>query len=181
MRKNCPDREDIFMLAKGMTSEREALAHITNCAGCRKIFESYRRLDDVLEQWNPDAQASPWFDARVRAAASQPQARGMRGFFGLELNRWLAAPVLAALLVMVGVIAFRHSPPPVPVKPVTQVAAVHPAVAPAQAAKPAPAAPQSGAQEVSMYQNLSVLEDYDMLAGFDVISELPKGSSKVAD
>ncbi len=185
MKKHCLDREEIFLLTQGMAGEREAagmMAHVESCADCRKVFESYRRLDDVLAQWNPPAEPSPWFDARVRtAAASRPQARGSSGFLGLALNRWLALPVLASLLVVVGLIALRRTPRVTPpAHAVQSTAAVHVPAPPAQAVK-APAAPQTGAQEVNMYKNLSVLEDYDMLAGFDVISELPKGSSKVAD
>ena len=189
MRRRCLEREDIFALAQGMVDEREAsemTAHVEICADCRGILQSYRRLDSVLDQWNPAAEPSPWFDARVRAAAASGKpARAARGFFGLGLNRWLALPVLASLLVVAGVVTFRR-PWVTPVRPVAvpaATAAATPAVSapPVRAADKIPLAPQTGAQEVNMYQNLSVLEDYDMLAGFDVISELPKGNSKVAD
>jgi len=36
-----------------------------------------------------------------------------------------------------------------------------------------------GEEELNLYQNLAVLEDYDLLAEFDLLSELPKGESKV--
>jgi anti-sigma factor RsiW len=183
MRTRCLKREQIFALAEGMADERERsamTAHVQSCADCRKTFEEYRRLDDVLEQWNPAADPSPWFDARLRAeAASRGSARSARGFFGLAFNRWLAVPILASLLVVAGLIAYRHALHRIPAHP-AQVAAAHVPPA-AEAVRRSAVAPQNGAQELSMYQNLSVLEDYDMLAGFDVISELPKGSSKVAD
>ena len=183
MKTRCLKREEIFALAEGMTDERERsamTAHVQSCADCRKVFESYHRLDDVLEQWNPAADPSPWFDARLRAeAASRSSAR--TAFFGLTFNRWLTVPVLASLLVVAGLIAYRRAPHRVPAHP-APLAAAHVPSAPAQTQSQMPAAPQNGAQEVSMYQNLPVLEDYDMLAGFDdVISELPKGSNKVAD
>ena len=184
MKTRCLKREEIFALAEGIADERERsamTAHVQSCADCRKVFESYHRLDDVLEQWNPAADASPWFDARLRAAAASRQpARDVGGFFGLAFSRWLAIPVLASLLVVAGVIAYRRAPHGAPAHP-AQVAAVHVPAAPSQTRSHTPAPPQNGAQELSMYQNLSVLEDYDMLAGFDVISELPKGSNKVAD
>lgn len=183
MKNDCLQRERIFELAEGMTGKREAasmMAHLENCAECRKVLASYQRLDDVLSQWNPPAEPSPWFDARVRAAASGRAARGARGFFGLSLDRWLAVPVLASLLVLAGVIALRR-PAGVKVHPAPVTAAAQVSAPPGQAANQPPAPPETGAQEVNMYQNLSVLEDYDMLAGFDVISELPKGSGKVAD
>jgi hypothetical protein len=182
MKKRCPEREEIFALAQGMTSERdssEVMAHVNQCGGCRAMFESYRRLDDVLDHWNPAAEPSPWFDARVRAAARE-SAGAARGFFGLDLNRWLALPVLASLLLVAGVVTFRR-PARVVAPHVQAPVATHVSISPAQATNQTPPPPpQSGAQEVNMYQNLSVLEDYDMLAGFDVISELPKGH-KVAD
>lgn len=185
MKNHCLEREQIFELAQGMSGKREAasmMEHLGNCAECRKVFASYQRLDGVLSEWNPPAGPSPWFDARVRAAVASGRApRSASGFFGMGLNRWLALPVLASLLVLVGVLALRHRSR-VNVRPAPPaVAAVHVPAPPARAQIRAPAAPQTGAQEVSMYQNLSVLEDYDMLAGFDVISELPKGSGKVAD
>jgi len=182
MKNHCLQREQIFELAEGMTGERETAsmrAHLENCAECRKVLAGYQRLDGVLSKWNPPVEPSPWFDARVRAAASE-RVRGTTGFFGLTLNRWLAVPALASLLVVVGVIALRR-PARVNLQPAPVRAAARVSTPPARAADQLPAAPQTGAQEVNMYQNLSVLEDYDMLAGFDVISELPKGSGKVAD
>lgn len=184
MKNRCLKREDIFALAQGLAGERAAsamTAHVEGCPDCRRVLDGYRRVDDVLDGWNPAAEPSPWFDARVRAAAaSQSPARAARGFFGLDLNRWLALPVLASLLVVAGAVIVRR-PSGVTVKrpAVVQVATV--ASPPVQTVNRTASTPQTGAQEVKMYQNLSVLEDYDMLAGFDVISELPKGTSKVAD
>jgi hypothetical protein len=159
----------------------EMRAHVESCANCRTVFDGYRKVDDVLDRWSPEAEPSPWFDARVRTAvASRQPARAARGFFGLDLNRWLALPVLASLLVVAGVVTFRR-PSRVPIHPVVVPAASTVAVPAARAVSTAPAAPQSAAQELKMYQDLSVLEDYDMLAGFDVISELPQRNKKVAD
>lgn len=180
MKSQCLERERIFALAQGMLGAREqseSRAHVESCSACRKVFESYRALDAMLDEWSPAAEPSPWFDARLRAAvASAKPARSTQGFFGLALNRWLALPVLASVMIIVAVVTFRTSRPPAPVVPAAPVAA--PA---APGVSSAAAAPQTAAQELKMYQNLSVLEDYDMLAGFDVISELPKGNEKVAD
>lgn len=172
MSVNCVGREQLFAMAQGMLSGRDVRrtkAHLETCAACRQVLEGYRRLDAVLDEWKPAAEASPWFDARVRAAvASVKPARPSRGFLGLVWNHWIAAPALAALLVALGVIVLRnarlHSE-----KPATAVTAMTPA--PSEAA----------AQELKMYQDLPVLEDYDMLAGFDVISELPKGKDNAVD
>jgi hypothetical protein len=175
---NCVGREQLFAMAHEMLSGREVKrvkAHVEACAGCRQALEGYRRLDTILDEWKPAAEASPWFDARLRAAvASVEPARPSRGFFGLAWNHWIAAPALAALLVASSLIALRyarlHSGRP--------EAARAPA-APLTAVTPAPS--QAAAQELKMYQNLPVLEDYDMLAGFDVISELPKGKDNAVD
>jgi hypothetical protein len=178
MKSICLKREDIFALSPGMLAEREAndaKEHLEGCANCRKVFEDYLRLDSILEGWAPAAEPSPWFDARLRAAvAAAKPASASPGFrtWSLAWTRWLALSALAAMLV--GALVTRHhlrlqhqrsAPAPVQV---------------AQTQRP-PAVASEAAQELKMYQNLPVLEDYDMLANFDVISELPKGSSKVAD
>lgn len=53
MKSNCIEREKIFALAQGMLSgrqERKVKAHVEGCAGCRQVFEGYRRLDGLLEE-----------------------------------------------------------------------------------------------------------------------------------
>ncbi|HEY6293678.1 MAG TPA: zf-HC2 domain-containing protein [Terriglobia bacterium] len=191
MKSNCMKREQIFALAESMLSAREeeqARAHLAGCEDCRKVFESYRRVDSVLDEWMPEAEPSPWFDARMRAAvAAAGSANRSRGFLGLTLNRWLALPAMASLLVITGVVAYRDlrsrpSGGPGNTAAVTSAARAVQAAPAAQVASPAGApAHEAATQELKMYQNLPVLEDYDMLAGFDVISELPKGSGKIAD
>jgi Putative zinc-finger len=175
MKGRCVEREKIFALAQGMLSgrqERKVKAHVEGCADCRRVFEGYRRLDGLLEEWNPAVEPSPWFDARVRAAVASAEAgRPSYGFFGLAWNRWLAAPVLAALLVLAGIAVLRTSS----LHPVVRSEAVPVSPVTAQVKSPA-----SGAQS-KIDENLSLLEDYDMLSSFDVISELPKGNNKVAD
>jgi len=199
MKSRCMNREQIFALGHGMLSarqEEQTRLHLAGCAECRKVFESYRSLDAVLDEWRPEAEPSPWFDARLRASlAMAGETARSRGFWGLTLNRWLALPAVALLLLMAGVATYRSLRPPragapggkapAPVTAAVPVPSPTPATAGApalQVASTAPApAPQTATQELKMYQNLPVLEDYDMLAGFDVISELPKGSGKVAD
>lgn len=179
MKNACMKREQIFAFSQGMLPEREesdARAHLEGCGVCRGVLEGYRRLDCVLGEWTPATEPSPWFDARVRAATAAAQSAGsQRGFFGLNVNRWLVTPALAALLVASSVVIFRDSrtrPPALPSQATTaNVATV----------TVAPRASQAGAQELKLYQNLLVLEDYDMLADFDVISALPQGNHRVAD
>jgi Putative zinc-finger len=175
MKSHCIERERIFALAQGMLSgrqERKVKMHVEGCASCRQVFEGYRSLDGLLEEWNPAAEPSPWFDARVRAAVASAEARRPSySFFGLAWNRWLAAPVLAALLILAGIAVLRTP-------------SLHPVARPeAVPASPVTAQVKSPASEAQskMDENLSVLEDYDMLNSFEVISELPKGNNKVAD
>ena len=181
MKDNCLKRERIFALAQRMLSEREeeeAKAHVQRCENCRKALEGYRGLSTLLAEWQPAAEPSPWFDARVRAAVTSAQSKGAaRGFLGLRWNRWLALPALASLVLIIGVVTLRNGRWPRAGGVRNDTAAV---VVPAQHPKLALPASQA-AQELRMYQNLSVLEDYDMLADFDVIPELSKGSHKVAD
>ncbi|HEV2382300.1 MAG TPA: zf-HC2 domain-containing protein [Terriglobia bacterium] len=181
MRNNCVEREKIFALAQHLCSgreEQEVSAHVEACESCRSVFQSYQRLDSVLDEWAPTGEPSPWFDARLRAAVAAQAARPAPSFWSPSWSRWMAAPALAALLLVATVVVIRNA----------RVAdgsgagsGSHGAMV---AAKPnAGSAPQAQAasQELKMYQNLPVLEDYDMLADFDVISELPKGSHKLAD
>jgi len=174
------DREKIFALAQNMLSgreQKEVAAHLDNCQACRSVFQSYQRLDSVLDEWSPAAEPSPWFDARLRAAVTAQVTQRSPSFLGLSWSRWMAAPALASLLLVSTLVVLRNGRLPkygggsgthettVAVKPV--------AATTTQA--------QAATQELRMYQNLPVLEDYDMLANFDVISELPKGNHKIAD
>ena len=175
MKSRCVEREEIFALAKSMLSgrkERTVRVHVESCPACRQVFEGYRGLDSLLEEWKPETGPSPWFDARVRAAVARAEAdRPSYGFFGHTWIYWLAVPVLAALLVIAGV-AVLHN---LALHPVARPMAVVARAVPAQASRPAIPA------QSKMDENLSVLEDYDMLSSFDVISELPKGNNKIAD
>ena len=181
MKNACMQTELLFALSHGMLSERdeqEGRRHLHSCASCREVFESYRRLDAVLDEWSPAAEPSPWFDARLRAAAAASRpARSIRSFLGFGRDSWMAAPALAALLAAASVVIIRdarlRSPSPAPPAAPVSVASTLPPEAAARS--------QAGAQEIKLYQNLPVLEDYDMLADFDVISDLPQGSHKVAD
>lgn len=179
MRNTCPKREDIFALSQGILAEREmksVKAHLGDCVTCRNLFERYLRLDSVLDGWMPAVEPSPWFDARLRAAlASLTPASASTGFrwLGSSWARWLALSGVTVCL-LAGAVLTRHT---------LRLHRQQSSAAVTQVARSEkPNAVQSeAAQELKMYQNLPVLEDYDMLANFDVISELPKGSSKVAD
>jgi len=200
MKSHGVKREQIFALAHGLLSarqEEQTRAHLAGCLECRKVFEGYRSLDSVLDEWKPEAEPSPWFEARLGASlASAGSATRSRGIWGLTLNRWLALPAMGLVLVIAGAVAYRSfRPHPAGGRggtaPVTAAAPASPHTLSTSAPAAGPAVqvasttaaprPEAATQELKMYQNLPVLEDYDMLAGFDVISELPKGSGKVAD
>ncbi len=179
MKGACPKPEDVFALSQGILPEREmksAKAHLENCAICRDLVERYRRLDSVLDGWAPAAEPSPWFDARLRAAVAAVKpasASPSLGLWGSSWARWLALSALTTCL-LAGAVLTRHT---LRLHRQQSSAAVTEV---ARSEKPN-AVQSEAAQELKMYQNLPVLEDYDMLANFDVISELPKGSNKVAD
>jgi len=179
MKNKCPNREDVFALSQGMLAQQEekyVKCHLEECADCRKVFEGYRRLDAVLDGWAPGAEPSPWFDARLRAALARAKPASASPSFGQWVSswtRWVALSALTAML-LAGAVVARHN-----LRLQHQQRALA-AIQVAQTVKPA-AVQSEAAQELKMYQNLPVLEDYDMLANFDVISELPKGSAKVAD
>jgi hypothetical protein len=179
MKNRCLEREKIFALAQQMLSGREqqeTSAHIESCANCRNLLRTYQHLDVVLDEWSPAAQPSPWFDTRLRAALAA-QAERRQSFWAPSWSRWMAAPALASLLLVASIVVLRQgSLVNHPLSHAATKAAVVTAPAPASVAKA-----QVTDNELKMYQNLPVLEDYDMLADFDVISELPKGTHKIAD
>jgi predicted anti-sigma-YlaC factor YlaD len=180
MKNQCLEREKIFALAQQMLAGRElqeARGHVEGCESCRNLFQSYHRLDAILDEWSPAAEPSPWFDPRLRAALAA-KAERPSGLLGLSWSRWMAAPALASLLVVASIVMLRQGR-------VLNHPQSSAATAKVAAVTAPPAAPVAKAQvtndELKMYQNLPVLEDYDMLADFDVISELPKGTHKIAD
>jgi predicted anti-sigma-YlaC factor YlaD len=181
MKNNCVEREKIFALAQQMLSGREqqeVSAHLGTCEKCRGVLHGYQRVDSLLDEWSPPAEPSPWFDARLRAAVAREPRRPSLGFLGLDWSRSMAAPAMASLVLVAGLIVIRdarmadRSRPGSPAKAVAVVTAASGGTS-TQA--------QTASQELKMYQNLPVLEDYDMLSNFDVISELPKGSRKLDD
>ncbi len=190
---NCLNREQLFAYAHRLAEgrEEEAMrAHAETCARCRAALSEYQRLDALLGEWKP-AEPSPWFDARVRQAiaATEPE----KPIFGAAWMRWAAVAALA-VLVGVGVWAWRRAPRPMEVNPpVAHEAApqknpAQPPVTVAQSkptAHPVPStqeqakqiAPPSG--ESNPDDDLKALEDYDLIANFDVLSEIPRGGTKV--
>jgi hypothetical protein len=185
MKEEHCERHQLFALAERLLAgreEREVAAHVTECAGCRAIVESYRNVDSALDAWKP-LEPSPWFDARVRAAvrAAEPANRP-RTLFGLEWSRVLS-PALAAMLVVVAgtvILRDRLRPGSHPGEKLAAVQVIHgnPA-APAQTQRA-----QSAQQELKMYENLGVLEDYDLLANIEGIPEPAQrdaGATNVAD
>ena len=180
MKNDCIEHGKLFAFSQEMLSgsdQHQVKSHLERCESCRAVFQAYQKVDAVLNEWSPVAEWSPWFDARLRAALVREQERRSRGFLGLNWARWMAAPALASLLLVAGVMVLlngqlaRHPQRGGMTAHAVPVKTVEMPVAPGQAAS----------QELKMYQNLPVLEDYDMLTNFDVISELPQGSHKIAD
>ena len=178
MRSHCMERDKIFAFAQQMLSgreERQVTAHLKGCERCQNVLRAYQQLDSLLGEWSPAAEPSPWFDARLRAAVGARTERQPKRFLGLNWSRWMAAPALASLLLVAGLVLMRDaqlgnhaSSRRAPTQTVVKVS-------------PATLQTQAATQELRLYQNLPMLEDYDMLANFDVISELPKGNRKIAD
>jgi len=177
----CVEREQLFAYVHGMLEAREEgeiRAHVEQCAQCRSAVEEFRKLDAVLDEWQP-TEPSPWFDARVRAAVAASEPPPARGFLSFEWGRWLAPALLVVLVVAGSLVVYRSRRPQVVPQPTARQEAPKPA-APVPATPVSPVLPGE-ADELSLYQNLPVLEDYEMLANFDVLSELPKGEKKVAN
>jgi len=197
---NCMDREQLFALAHRMLDADEqatARAHVAECVHCRQAVEEFERLNIVLDEWKP-AEPSPWFDARVRAVVAVEGEGGWRKTLGaMQWARWLVPAAAVAALVLV-LIVMRQSPPPQPV--------AHKTPPPAQTTSPAPevSRPEAGHESAPVVQaqnpaapasaptvvrrdetapedDLKAFDDYDMLANFDVLSELPRGETRVVN
>ncbi len=191
----CLEREKVFEYVNGLLELAEAdevRAHLVECDRCRRVAAEYGHLNSALDEWKAP-EASPWFDARLRAHVAAEAEGGLWGVWGfLQWRRWLlpATVVALAVLAIVAILQSPRKPPPVAEhKPPQTIQA--PPQAPekltemAHAPAPAVAAPQNAptgeAEERAAGQNLPELEDYDLLANFDVLSELPGGGRKLAN
>jgi len=198
---NCMDREQLFSFAHGMLDAQEDAAlraHVAECVHCRQAVEEFERLNVVLDEWKP-AEPSPWFDARVRAAVAVEGEGGWRNTLGaMQWARWLVPAAAVALLVFALLVMRQSPPPPQPVAresalPVQKTApapeagrveATHEPASVAQVQNPA--APASAPtvvrrDERNPEDDLKAFDDYDMLANFDVLSELPRGETRVVN
>ncbi len=193
---NCLNREQLFAYAHHLLEQQEEAAtrsHVEACERCRAALAEERQVDTLLEQWKP-AEPSPWFDARVRQAIASVESKRSAGFFAAAWKRWAAAGALA-VLVGVGVWAWRRATrpaetnPPVahevvpqqnPTQPPATVAQTQPAARPLQDAgsQVKRTAPQPG-DDLNPDDDLKALEDYDLIANFDVLSEIPRGGTKI--
>ena len=106
MRANCLEPDRLFACTSKMLEgweEVAVVAHLAACTACREVVEGYRRLDQVLDLWQPTAPL-PWFDARVRAAVTAAgqcaPSRRDHLLAGLGWSRWMA---LALVVIMVDV------------------------------------------------------------------------------
>lgn len=178
MMTHCFERERLFAYSArllGEQDEAEVRAHLAECAACLEVAEGYRQLDRALDLWEP-AEPSPWFEARVRAAAvsAEERAPGLwaRLLAGLGWGRWLAPALVAMMAVVVSTVMVER-PGRVP-QAVNQTAGVTPgAQAGATRASVQVTQDKEGIAEVS--------DDYDLLANFELVSELPKAGNQVVN
>lgn len=197
----CLEKDQLVSCAYRLTDETaasEVRLHLGACARCREMVAQYGRLDGLLDEWKA-AEPTPEFDVRVRQAV---EARNMGGaawsFWSWGWTRGLALAGLAVLIASGAVLYSRghhrisslariavrpfHSASAVP-KP-AQVASVHaPAATASTVVKRAqhPSVPSAASASPSDDNDAQALEDYDMAANFDVLSELPKGDSRLVN
>lgn len=181
---NCLGREKIFRCLHHLLEPAEEAAvsrHLSQCAECRRIGESFLQLDAVLGEWK-GIEPSPEFDARLRQALAARRPTSLLGmFFAMPTNRALAAALAVALLVA-GTLMIRHfrsqsGPNTAGQAPGQQVLTAK--TGPSPAVETPGQGNLSAEEELKIYENLPVLENYDLLANFDVLSELPQESGKV--
>jgi anti-sigma factor RsiW len=195
----CLETEKLIRYAYHLTDEpaaAEVRAHLEECPRCRGLVEQYGRLNALLDEWKV-AEPTPGFDARVRQAVEAQQAkREAWGFGGLGWVRGLAVASLG-ILIIAGAVWFteRHhrgsnlsavasQQPRRPLgaqTPATQLSSsAVPAPAGVRRARAASATGSAGAIS-NADQDALALEDYDLAANFDLLSELPKGESRVVN
>jgi anti-sigma factor RsiW len=123
----------------------EVEEHLRACEACRLRAEEFRQLWGVLDEM-PTVEASPAFDARLRARMAVEPPRASLWSWLIPSPR-LAFAVTALLLLSVWISSLppANLPPP----------------------------PASTDAEFKMINDLPVLENYDVLANFEVLSELP--------
>ena len=181
MRAHCLERERLFAYASRTLEGRDEVevgVHLADCAVCREVVETYRRLDEVLDLWQPTA-PSPWFDARVRAAVAAAERRPPRLrdrlLAGLGWSRWVA-PTLVVIMAVTSATMIERRP--------GLLSGSGAQVAGASKASRANAGSQVAAPETEEEEGItgaSTLDDYDMLANFDVLSEIPAPKVKVVN
>jgi anti-sigma factor RsiW len=197
----CLETERLISYAYHLMDEpaaSEVRVHLEECPRCREIVEQYGRLDAVLSEWKT-AEPTPGFDARVRQALEAQQAgRAAWGFWGWSWARGLALASLGVLIIA-GVVWFTQShrrvssPSQVAARQVQQVGGpqtpapmaslrspgvkLHADVRPAETA----AEPQSATSSLTEDKDAQALEDYDLAANFDLLSEIPKGETRVVN
>lgn len=197
----CLETEKLISYAYRLIDEAaasEVRAHLGECSHCREIVEEHGRLDFLLDEWKA-AEPTPEFDVRVRQAVEARQAGRLAwGFWNWGWARGLALAALG-VLVIAGVIWVTQThrrvsncagvatlaPHPASGAPTpAQVASLHASAARANTGVgPAKHAPGLGSAGVLSAEDkdAQALEDYDLAANFYVLSELPKGDSRVAD
>jgi len=197
----CLDTERLIGYAYHLLDERAASqvrAHLGECPRCRESIEPYGRLDTVLNEWKV-ATPTPGFDARVRQAVEAQKTQGGRwAFWGLDWARGSALAALGVFLILATVWATRAHYQSAHLSGVTTRLAHHAMPAPAanQVAKLQSSAGMAhgGAKAEETVPKIrssrsssnddsdaQAIEDYDLAANFDLLSELPKGETRVAN
>ena len=197
----CLETERLISYAYHLIDEPAASqvrAHLGECPRCREIVEQHGRLGALLDEWKA-AEPTPGFDARVRQAVEARQARHEgRSFWAWDWARGLALASLG-VLIFAGVVWFSRSHSSVSnssslatrkssqasgTQTPAQVAKLQsPTVTARPSGKPGQAA--LGTITAGTFSNedqdAQALEDYDLAANFDLLSELPKGESRVVN
>jgi anti-sigma factor RsiW len=167
----CEDiREQLLDLAgpsANHTPSAEQAAHLESCAACAARLTELRQTMALLDAWQAP-EASPYFDARLRARL-RAEAEAPRGWFA-----WLHAPVFlrsaaAAALTLVlvtGIGIYQYSVSGTQNGPVVQ----------GQTQKPVPAK----APEGSAVADLQTLDkNADLLADFDLLDDVAQPQQQV--
>ena len=195
----CLESERLISYAYRLIDEpstSEVRSHLEECAHGRGIVEQYGRLDAVLSEWKA-AEPGPEFDVRVRQAVEVQQAqREAWGFWGWEWARGLALASLGVTLVAGVVWLNQHhrgisNPSTIATRQQQKGARISGQTLNSQVPGETTQADTAPGQQVPPVESASsassddrdaqAMEDYDLAANFELLSEIPKGGTRVVN
>lgn len=107
----CEDIREALLDLAGAPPSAEQKQHLDSCAPCAAKLADLRQTMALLEEWKAP-EASPYFDARLRARLRAEQEAAPRGLLGWLRSPAFLRPAAAAaftLILAAGVALYNYS------------------------------------------------------------------------